>query len=80
MKKKDIVFKEYIRSLSDDDLNFISFMLDEKKSGDVGEVVEFLQEDPEIDEVFLTAENAYGLYDFIDEIQECVDRELTKRS
>jgi hypothetical protein len=61
MKKKDTILKEFARSLSDDDIRYISFRLSERKSEDVAEVVEWLQQMPEIDRVLGAAKDA-GAY------------------
>lgn len=80
MKKKDVVLREFARSLPDDDIRFICFRLGERKSGDLGEVVEFIQQDPEVDRVLASADNADALYDLIDEIDEYLAREWNRRS
>jgi hypothetical protein len=80
MKKKDLVFKEFVRQLSDDDIRYVCFRLTERKSGDVGEVVEYLQQFPEIDRLFAAAKDADGLYDLIDEVFNHMDKEWKLRS
>jgi hypothetical protein len=77
--KKDVILKEFVRSLSDDDIRFVCFRLSEKKSGDLGEVVEFIQQDPEIDRVLASAKDSTELYDLIDEIYDQLDREWKRR-
>jgi hypothetical protein len=79
MKKKDAVFKELARTISDEDIRFVCFRLQERKSGDVGDVVEYLQTHPEVDRVFATTKDANGIYDLLEEVHENLDREIVRR-
>lgn len=84
MKKKDVVVKdaairEFARSLPDDDLRFSCFRLSERKSGDIGDVLELIQDSPDMDRFLAAAKDADGVYDIIDEVQECLEREYSRR-
>ncbi len=74
-----MVLKNFVRSLSDDDLMYILFRLDERKSGDVGEAVEKIEQEIEIDQFLGFSKDAWTLYDAIDEIHEYIGREWQRR-
>ncbi len=78
-RKKDVVLKEYVRALNDDDLRFFCFLLDERKSGDQGEFVEAIQDHVEMDLLFQSAKTAEEFYDLIDLCWEYASREMNNR-
>lgn len=78
-KKKDVVLREYSRSLTDEDIRYICGRLVERKSGDVGEAVESIQENADMDRLYAASKDADALYDLIDETYEYLDREFTRR-
>ncbi len=78
-RKKDILFKEFTKNMTDEDVNYFCFLLDERKSGDQGEMIEFLQKDPEMDWVLSAAKDSNEFYDLIDEINEYLERESRRR-
>lgn len=80
MKKKDNVLREFARQLHDDDVRYLAGRLDDRKSGDVGEVVEWIQQVPEVDRVLSVARDAWGLYDLIDDFHDSLDREWKRRT
>ena len=80
MKKKDTILKEFTRALSDDDLKWLLSRLNQRLGGDLGEAVEALQTNVEIDRLLAAANSSFGLYDLADEVAEYLDRELRKRA
>ncbi len=77
--KRDIL-SEFVKSLSDEDIRYIHFHLSERKGGDVAEIVEYLQQIPEIDTALRSALDARNFYDMIDEIYGLVDCEIRQRN
>jgi hypothetical protein len=80
MKKKDTVLKEFVRSISDEDLRFSCSRLGQRLSGDLPDVIEFFQLFPDIDRILLNSKDSFGLYDLLDELQEYLEREIKRRS
>lgn len=82
MKKKDSILREYVRSLTEEDLKFLCSRLSHtygRRGGDVPAVVEFVQEAPDMDRLFVSAKDSTSLYDLVDETQEYAEREIKRR-
>lgn len=80
MKKKDTVLREFARSLSDDDLKWVYSRLNQRLGGDLGDAMEALQTNPEVDRLLASVNDADSFYDLADETGEYLERELRKRS
>jgi hypothetical protein len=79
MKKPDVYLKEYCQRLSDENLKFLAPRLNQKLSGDLAEVVDFLANVKEIDRWLSSAQTSNELYDMIDLIESVVTKENDKR-
>ena len=80
MKKPDVYLKEYCQRLSEDNLKFLSGRLNQRLSGDVAEVLEFLGNVREIDRWLASATTSNDLFDMIDLVHESVEKEYDRRS
>ena len=80
MKKKDTVIREFVRSLNDDSIKFIYSRLNARLGGDLGEAVEVLQENAEVDKIMLACRDSTSFFDALDECQEYLDKEIRRRS
>lgn len=80
VKKKDLILKEFARSLSDDDLKWLSARLSQRLGGDLGDAMEALQTNAEMDRLLLGAKDADAFYDLADETAEYLERDLRRRS
>lgn len=83
MKKKDVVLKEYVRSLSDEELKFVCSRLSHvygRREGDVADTVEKFQENPDMDRLLASTKDADALYEIVDEVSEYAEREIKSRS
>lgn len=80
MRKPDIYLKEYCQKLSDDNLKLLGNRLSQRMSGDLGDVLEFLSNNREMDRWLSSAQTSIELYDMIDAVGESVVTELQKRN
>jgi len=74
----DIV-KEYVKRLSDDDLQFLNIRLSNRLGGDVGEAVELLQKNTEVDKWLASSNNAMEFFDMLDLVEQHLQHENQKR-
>jgi hypothetical protein len=74
--KNDGFVKEYVRSLSDDDLRFVGSRLQQNLCGDLCEVLNFLSRTKELDRYLAGAEDYSEFFRSIEYIAECVDRSI----
>jgi len=79
MKKPDVYLKEYCQRLSDDNLKFLAGRLNQRLSGDVAEVLDFLCNVREIDRWLGSAQTSGDLFDMIDLVHTSVVREYDRR-
>lgn len=79
-KKTGDVVRDFIKNLSEDDARFVQTRLVQRLGGDVGEVVEFMQRFPEMDEFLRGANSADEMYARLDHIEAIVQGESKKRS
>ena len=80
MKKPDVYLKEYCQRLSDDNLKFLAARLNQRLSGDVAEVLDFLSNVREIDRWLSSAATCDDLYNMVDLVHTSVTREYERRS
>lgn len=78
MKKYDIC-KDFVRKLSDENLRYFKSKLAQRLGGDVGEVVEFVQKNSEMDRWLGSARNAEEYFDMIDHLDDMIESEIEKR-
>ena len=80
MKKPETMLKEYCQKLSDENLKWIHNRLTHRLGGDVGDVVEFVQNNRDVDRLFITAADTMSLFDMIDSLATAASKEAEKRS
>lgn len=80
MKKPDVYLKEYCQRLSDDNLKFLAARLNQRLSGDVAEVLDFLSNVREIDRWLSSASTCDDLYNMVDLVHTSVTREYERRN
>jgi hypothetical protein len=78
-KYNNDIVKEYARRLNDDDLHFVGIRLNQRSGGDVGEAVEFMQKNPDIDKYLASATNADAFFDMLDLLDSHIQTEAKKR-
>lgn len=74
------LIRNYIKRLSEKDLDFLRSRFRDRYCGDVGEVVQFLQQNPDIDRWLIQAKNGNELLDKVDTIGQYVEVEFGKVS
>jgi len=79
MKKFNDVLKEYVRRLNDDDLKYIGMRLANRLGGDLGEAVEVVQRQPEMDRWLSSATSADDFFNMVDQVDSYVQLEVKKR-
>jgi hypothetical protein len=66
MRSSNSVLKEYVSSLSYKELLFIKTRFSQRVGGDLGEAVNFISKNEEMDKWLLSAEGAEDFYQMID--------------
>lgn len=79
MKKPEVIVREYVSKLSDDNLSFLETRLTERYGGDVSEALELIGRSSELDKWLSTAKSGHEFFDMIDSITDCIDKEAKKR-
>lgn len=79
MKKDSSIIKEYVNSLSDEDLTLIVERLTQPVCGDRADVSLFFQKSENIDKMLSRCKNAIEWFDKVDLIQDTAEAELKKR-
>ena len=79
MKSLEIYLKEYCARLSEDNLKKLCFSLNQRMSGDLGDALNFMALNKEIDKWFSSANSVTELYDMIDIVGDFVNKEYKKR-
>ena len=68
MRSSNSVLKEYVSSLSYKDLIFLKTRFSQRVGGDLGEAVNFISKNIEIDKWLLSAEGADELYSMLEDL------------
>lgn len=71
--------KDYSKRLSDDDLKWLSLRLVQRIGADVGEAIEYVQKNPELDHWLQMSNSASEFFDMVDQIDYQLQYELKKR-
>lgn len=79
MKKPDMLVKDYVAKLSEDNLKFLNSRLGQRLSGDLPEALNFLSGNHEMDRYLAAAKTCNELYDIADQLELAVDREYDRR-
>jgi hypothetical protein len=79
MKKDLSIIKEYVSSLSDEDLTLIFERLTQPVCGDRADVSLFFQKSENIDKMLSRCHSATEWFDKVDLIQDAAEVELKKR-
>lgn len=61
--------REYVRNLSDNDLNFVCTRMADRLAGDLADALNAMSRNRSIDEVLRSARNYQDLYDLCDHIR-----------
>lgn len=70
---------EFVGSLSDEDLKFLTSRLTEKLQGDIAQALELMSQHKSIDNVFSAAKSADEVFNLCDFISEFLLKECKKR-
>jgi len=79
MKKTASLVREYVRELSDENLNDIMQKWSQKLGGDYASLAYFFQKNRAIDDLLRSAQSAEEWFDLVDFIGEATNRELKNR-
>lgn len=70
---------EFVSSISDDDLKFLTSRLTERLQGDIAEAVEFMSHYKQLDAVLATAKSADDIFEFCDQVTDVLQKECKRR-
>ncbi len=71
--------KEYSRKLNDDDLRFLQMRFDQRVGQDLGEALEFIQRNSDMDHWLSLSKSASDLFDMIDVVDVAIQNEAKRR-
>lgn len=80
MKKIDSVIKEYVTKLPFDSLKYLFDRFDERIGSDLGEAIEFVSKNPDIDKFLATAKNYEEFWNAVDMVSSFVEKEFARRT
>lgn len=78
-KNYESLVKEYVRRISDDELNYLNIRYVQNLFGDKAEVAHCLSRDKQIDKLLAAATDAEDWFDIVDYIGEYVNKEHAYR-
>jgi hypothetical protein len=78
MRSSNSVLKEYVSSLSYKDLIFLKTRFTQRVGGDLGDAVNFISKNIEIDKWLLSAEGADDLYGMLEDVSVEVGNAMTR--
>ena len=67
--------RNYVRTLTDNDLVWLDSRLHDRLGGDVAEAVNFMGKNIHMDKLLCTAMTAYELYDIVDLVEQYVQQD-----
>lgn len=78
-KDQKTIVLEYVSSLSEDKLEFLTSRLTEKLLGDIPSALEELSKDKKIDLLLSNCPSAEGVFSTLDEIRDLLQKECKKK-
>ena len=79
MKNPEVFIRDYTNNLGEDDLKFLFTRLSDKLPGDTAEAIDFLDKTGEFSKWFYSAKSSDDLYNMLDKITKCIEKEHNKR-
>jgi hypothetical protein len=79
MKKPEHMLKEYVKTLSDENLKFIHTRYASLCQGDRAEILSIFSKNEEVDRWLRGADSAGDLFDMLDYLRDFVEREYKRR-
>lgn len=79
MKKSDLVLKEYVSRLSDENINFLQTRFEQNRAGDLADCLDFMSRNQDMDRLLCSALSVDEFYSVVDQIVEYVRKETMKR-
>ena len=79
MKKPEILIRDYVGKLNEDNLKFLNSRLGQRLSGDLPEALNFLSGNHEMDRYLASAKTCDDLYEMTDLIEWAVGKECDRR-
>jgi hypothetical protein len=73
------IIKEYVRNISDDDLRYIGTRISERLGGDLGDAINVMGRNRNMDEILRSARGAVELYEICDFIEDLMWSEAESR-
>lgn len=80
MKKPDVLLREYVTKLSDDELDYLYVRFSQRLAGDVSECLTLVQKTHEVDRWLCSATSAVEFFDMVDKLAEFVEIETKRRA
>jgi len=78
MSEKNIL-REYISNLPDEDIKFLEGRLNQRLSGDIAEVLNFMERTSKVDSILSKTRTADDLYDIVDSVHSMIEEEYQNR-
>jgi hypothetical protein len=79
VKKPETILKEYVGRLSEENLRFLIYRLDQRLGADLAEALDLMSSCSDLDKWFGSAKSSDELYDMIDVAQAHVRKEIQRK-
>lgn len=80
MKKPDVLLREYVTRLSDEELDYLYLRFSQRIAGDISEALTLVQKNHEVDRWLCSANSAVEFFDMVDKLAEFVEIETKRRA
>jgi hypothetical protein len=79
MKKAEVLVKEYVGKLSDEQVTFLHARLTQRYANDMSEALEMVSKTNEVDKWLSSASSAAEFYEMLDKLEQQLEKEVAKR-
>lgn len=76
--KKSFSLNEYVRSISDKDVEYLLSCLDEKYPGDLAYCLDYFGRNQELDRMLTNTASSVELYDFLDSMKALIENKYNR--
>lgn len=79
MKKAEVLVKEYVGRLTDENVFFLHSRITQRYANDLSEALEFVSKANDVDKWLCSASSAHEFYSMLDKLEEQLEKEVAKR-
>jgi hypothetical protein len=79
MKKAEVLVKEYVNKLNDDQVSFLHLRLTQKYADDMSQALEMVSKNIEMDRWLCSATSSAEFFQMLDKLEQQLEKEASKR-